>query len=424
MTQDVVMSIAGIGCLILGVSLLSWSRTGLAAASRSKLADLAAKNDRHAIAALKLLDHGNNTQEALGFAVLSLSALAIAFATYAANQSAVWSALIACVLVVVLHVASLLPKAIAKAYPERASLATARIARIVVAVFSPVTRAISWIGEKMAAVSGIKSFENGDQTSTRDELRGAIDFHHKEGGVVKKDKDMLGGVLDLKELQVHDVMVHRTKMVTIDADHQMSLIVDHVLKSGHSRLPVWRETPDNVIGILHARSLFAEIQKNGGDASKVKIGDVMTDPWFVPDTRPLESQLAAFLRRKTHFALVVDEYGDAQGIVTLEDIMEEIVGDIKDEFDRHALGLRKNTDGSFTIDGDVPLRDLNRAMDWELPDDEATTLAGLVIHEAKAIPHAGDVFRFLGFEFEILKRRKQQIVQIRVKAIEPNAAQA
>jgi Mg2+/Co2+ transporter CorB len=200
----------------------------------------------------------------------------------------------------------------------------------------------------------------------------------------------------------------------IDGDTEVKAIIDYMMDNAHTRVPIWRESPDNIIGVLHSKNLYQALQKAGGDASKIKLADVMTDPWFVPDTRPLEDQLNAFLRRKTHFAIVVDEYGEVQGLITLEDVLEEIVGDIKDEFDAVATGVRKSKDGSMVIEGSLPLRDINRAFEWDLPDEEATTLAGLIIHEARTIPEQGQVFNFHGFRFEVLKKRKQQLVSIRV----------
>jgi Mg2+/Co2+ transporter CorB len=207
-------------------------------------------------------------------------------------------------------------------------------------------------------------------------------------------------------------------MIMINAADPMPQVVQQVLKSGKTRLPVWKDEPDNIIGVLHAKNLFQALQERDGEAGKIKLESILTDPWFVPDTRPLEDQLNAFLRRKSHFAIVVDEYGEVQGLLTLEDIIEEIVGDIQDEFDAVSNGVRKQKDGSYMVDGTVPLRDLNRALDWGLPDEEATTLAGLVIHEARMIPEAGQVFNFYGFRFEILKKRRQQITVVRVAKAE------
>jgi len=225
---------------------------------------------------------------------------------------------------------------------------------------------------------------------------------------------MLGGILDLKDLEVADIMVHRTKMKTLDGGQSIKTLVSEMLDSPHTRMPVWKDNPDNIVGVLHAKSLFAAMQKNDGDTSKLGLSDIMTPAWFVPDTRPLEDQLNAFLRRKVQLAIVVDEYGEVQGLVTLEDILEEIVGDIKDEFDGVATGVRKTRDGSYVVDGAVPIRDLNRSFDWRLPDQEATTIAGLVIHEARMIPDHGQAFSFHGFRFEVLKKRKQQVISIKV----------
>ncbi len=234
------------------------------------------------------------------------------------------------------------------------------------------------------------------------------------GSHVANDRITLGGIVDLKNLAVADVMVHRTRMTLIDGSENPVEIVSKVLKSGYTRIPVWKERPDNIIGILHAKNLFAALQELGGDASKVAIEDILSPAWFVPDTRALPDQLNAFLRRRTHFAIVVDEYGELQGLITLEDIIEEIVGDIKDEHDAVATGARRKPDGSFIVDAGVPIRDLNRAFGWRLPDAEATTLAGLVIHEARMIPDAGQTFNFHGFQFEVLKKRKHQVTSIKV----------
>jgi Mg2+/Co2+ transporter CorB len=234
---------------------------------------------------------------------------------------------------------------------------------------------------------------------------------------------MFGGVLDLAELTVADVMVHRTRMRSINADLPPRELVAEVLASPFTRLPLWRERPDNIVGVLHAKDLLRALSAAQGDFDALRIDDIALEAWFVPDTTALEDQLQAFLRRKTHFALVVDEYGEVQGLVTLEDILEEIVGDISDEHDLAVQGVRQNGDGSVTVDGAVPIRDLNRVMDWHLPDEEATTIAGLVIHAARAIPEAGQVFTFYGFRFEVLRKTRNRITALRISpAVAQNAA--
>ncbi|MGE0613335.1 MAG: transporter associated domain-containing protein, partial [Hyphomicrobiales bacterium] len=219
---------------------------------------------------------------------------------------------------------------------------------------------------------------------------------------------------DLGDLEVADVMVHRTDMHTINASDPPEKIVDQVLESPYTRLPLWREQPENIVGILHAKTLFKSLREQGGDPAGIDIQAACTLPWFVPDTTGLKAQLNAFLRRKAHFALVVDEYGEVQGLVTLEDILEEIVGEISDEHDVIAQGIRPQSDGTVQVDGSVPIRDLNRVMDWNLPDEEATTIAGLVIHQAQTIPRPGQAFTFDDFRFEVLRREKNRVTALKI----------
>ena len=226
---------------------------------------------------------------------------------------------------------------------------------------------------------------------------------------------MLGGVLDLMDLQVLDIMVHRTKMETVNAGDPPQRIIDQVLASQYSRMPVWTGSSENIVGVLHTKDLLAALNRAAFDPAKIDILAIASQPWFVPDTTTLKDQLSQFLKRKTQLALVVDEYGEVQGLVTLEDILEEIVGQIADEHDTHELPIRPQTDGSVNVDGTVAIRDLNRAMDWALPDEEATTVAGLVMHEAQAIPEAGQVFNFYGYRFEIVRKQRNRIMAVRVR---------
>jgi Mg2+/Co2+ transporter CorB len=250
--------------------------------------------------------------------------------------------------------------------------------------------------------------------SPTERLRGAVDLLHHEGKVEKLDRDMFGGLLDLNELQVSDVMVHRTEMVMINADLPPEELVREVLATEYTRIPLWREKPENIIGVLHAKDLLRAIRASEGDTASIDVSTIALPPWFVPEMRPVSEQLKAFRRRKTHFALVVDEYGEVEGMVTLEDILEEIVGDISDEHDVVVAGVRAQPDGSVVVDGSVPIRDLNRAMDWHLPDEEATTIPGLVIHEARSIPDRGQSFTFHGFRFRVLRRERNRITALRI----------
>ncbi len=260
------------------------------------------------------------------------------------------------------------------------------------------------------------------QLSAREELRGAVSDLHREGGVVKQDRDRMGALLDLHELEVSDVMVHRLNMRSVNADNPSEAVVREILQSPHTRMPLWRGSLDNIVGVLHAKDLLRALNDVGNDFSQVDVMKIAARPWFVPDTTTLQEQLNAFLRRKAHFAIVVDEYGEVEGLVTLEDIIEEIVGEIADEHDIDMQGVKQEADGSVVVDGSVPIRDLNRALDWELPDDEAVTIAGLVIHETQSIPEEKQAFTFHGKRFVVTKRERNRITRIRIKPLAGAAA--
>ncbi len=422
MNYDVIWAVTSIVVLIFIAAFFSGSETGLTTVSRARLNEMEKRGSKRASMVLKLTSMPERLIGALllGNNLANITASAVATAALVkvfTEAGAVIASVVMTVLILIF--AEVMPKTYAIAYPERVATAVAPIMRVIVAVLGPIVMTVEYIVKKTLMLFGVDTSNVEGILSAHDELRGAINLHLKEGTVIKKDRDMLGGILDLKDLEVVDIMVHRTKMKTIDGSDPITAIIQQVFKSGNTRLPVWLDNPENIIGILHAKNLFAAIQENDGDSTKVKLDDILSSPWFVPDTRPLTDQLNAFLRRKTHFAIVVDEYGEVQGLITLEDIIEEIVGDIKDEFDAVTTGVRKQQNGSYNIEGTVPIRDLNRSFDWNLPDEEVTTVAGLVIHEARMIPEAGQVFTFHGFRFEVLKKRKQQLSLVNVTKLEP-----
>jgi Mg2+/Co2+ transporter CorB len=313
--------------------------------------------------------------------------------------------------------AEILPKTLAIHYPDRVALSVAPIIRFFVTLFGPVLAAIEVVVQGFLRLFGIDTSVRQALLSGREELKSTVDLMHREGGVRRVERDMFGGLLDLRDLVVEDVMIHRTKMYTIDADLPPREFVREVVASPYTRVPIWRGEPDNIIGVLHAKDLLRALDESGGDIAHLEVDKVALEAWYVPNTTRLEDQLQAFLKRKTHFALVVDEYGVVMGLVTLEDILEEIVGDIADEHDQSVLGVRQNPDGSVTVDGSLPIRDLNRMMNWDLPDEEATTIAGLVIHEARTIPETGQVFTFHGFRFEVLRKTRNRITSLRITPV-------
>jgi len=414
------------GLLILS-AFFSGSETALTAVSRARMHALEQDGSKQAGLVNRLILNRERLIGALllGNNLVNVLASALAtsiFLTLFGEAGVAYATLTMTALILVF--AEVLPKTYAIANPDRMALFVAPVVRLVVALFAPITRTVQVAVRHMLRVFGPKVDDDAAVLSAHEELRGAIELHHKEGGVVKRDRDMLGGVLDLRELEVEDVMVHRTKMHTINAEAEAEEIIDEALSSPYTRLPLWQDEPENIVGILHAKTLLKALRDAKGDFAKLDLLSLCTPPWFVPDTTSVLVQLNAFLRRKAHFALVVDEYGVVQGLVTLEDIIEEIVGEITDEHDVAPTGLRAQSDGSVQVDGSVPIRDLNRFKDWDLPDEEATTIAGLVIHEAQRIPEAGQAFTFYGFRFEVLRKQRNRITSVMVSRVGDKAKSA
>jgi Mg2+/Co2+ transporter CorB len=418
MTLDDWLAIAVIFVCLLLSFFFSGSETALTASSRSTMLRLAEGGNRKAAMVSRLL---SMRERLLGALLLSNNVVNILASSLATSLFLLWfgdvgvlyATIVMTVLVVVF--AEILPKTAAINNPEHFSLLAVRPINWVVRLFGPVLMAVEALVRGMLRMVGIRIGENQPILSAREELRGAVDLMHREGSVEKLDRDMMGGLLDLRELTVSDVMVHRTEMVMVNADDPPGQVVDAVLKAEFTRIPLWRGSAENIVGILHAKDLLRALNTADGDLDKIDVMSIALPPWFVPDIRPLSEQLKAFRRRKTHFALVVDEYGEVEGLVTLEDILEEIVGDISDEHDVPVPGVRPQPDGSVNVDGAVPIRDLNRAMDWSLPDDEATTVAGLVIHAAQMIPEEKQVFTFFGKRFVVTQREKNRITQLRIR---------
>jgi Mg2+/Co2+ transporter CorB len=413
-------------CLLLS-AFFAGSETALTASSRASMQRLEKHGNRRAKIVNRLLAQRERLIGALllGNNAVNIAASSLAtgvLLTWFGNAGVVYATVVMTTVVVVF--AEVLPKTAAFNAPDRIALAVARPMEWVVKLLGPVLMTIEALVRALLKPLGIIVGEDQAVLSAHEELRGAVDLLHREGSVEKHDRDMFGGVLDLRELEISDVMVHRTKMITVCADDTPEDVVNAVIASPVTRLPMWREKPENIVGILHVKDLLRALHAVDGDASKVDIAALMTPPWFVPDTRPVSEQLKAFRRRKTPFALVVDEYGEVEGMVTLEDILEEIVGDITDEHDVAMPGVRRQPDGSVNVDGAVPIRDLNRVMEWNLPDQEATTVAGLVIHEARSIPEAGQSFTFHGFRIRVLRRSRNRITAVRIQPLPRKAASA
>ncbi len=417
MGTEILISIGAIAVLLVLSAFFSGSETALTAASRLRMHNQEQAGDHKAGLVNRLLDRkdrligsillGNNLVNILASA-LATSALIGIFGDAGVAYATVGMTLL------VLIFAEVLPKSYAIHNADRLALGVAPILRPLVVIFWPVTFAVQVIVRLTLRLMGLQYEPEFAAGASEEELRGAIDLHTGEGDEEMHERQMLRSILDLADVEVEEIMVHRKNLIAIDVDQPPADIVEEVLGSAYTRLPLWREDPDNIIGVLHVKALLRAVQSNPGDLDGLDVAAIASTPWFIPETTDLLSQLQAFRSRHEHFAIVVDEYGVLLGIVTLEDILEEIVGEIADEHDETMEGVRIAEDNHVIVDGQVTIRDLNRRFEWGLPDDEASTIAGLVLHEARRIPEVGQVFAFHGFSFEILARQRNQITSINI----------
>ncbi|MHA1112943.1 MAG: HlyC/CorC family transporter [Alphaproteobacteria bacterium] len=398
----------------------SGAETALTAASRPHLHQLAKKGNRRAriITGLRARKErmigailiGNNLVNIVA-SVLATSALLSLFG----DAGLIYASLGMTALVVVFS--EVMPKTYAINHAERMALAVAPTVRVTVGILGPAAMAVDWIVRGVLGIVGIDVSRGGANPLSEEELRGAIDLHAGADQEVATRRGMLRSILDLAEVEVREVMTHRKNVVMIDADQPVERIVEDVLASPYTRLPVWRSEPDNILGTVHAKALLRAVRRHDGEVSDLDIGEIAAKPWFIPESTSLLDQLQAFRNRHEHFALVVDEYGAVMGVVTLEDILEEIVGEISDEHDLPVSGVQAQPDGSYIVDGAVTIRDLNREFGWDLPDDPAATVAGLLLYESRQIPSVGQTFRFHGFRFNVLRRQRNQITSILLQPI-------
>ena len=406
----------------------SGSETALTAASRGKLRAQADKGASGAIRALKITEDNERLigSVLLGNNLVNILAASMATALFTRlfGESGVALATLVMTLLVLVF-SEVLPKTYAITNAETAAALVSRPISIVVLVFSPVVTAVRYFVRGVLRLFGVQIDPDSNILAVREEIAGALQLGHSEGVVEKEDRDRILGALDLRERAVEEVMLHRSGIEMIDAASDPTDIMEKCLQSNHTRLPVFRDDPENIIGVIHAKDLLRAMYKliggPNGNAAALKgfnVADVVMKPYFVPETSTLDEQMRQFLRRRTHFALVVDEYGSLQGLITLEDILEEIVGEITDEFDPDAdHPLKQSEDGHLMVEGAMTIRDLNRATDWSLPDDEANTVAGLVIHEAQMIPTVGQVFSFHNFRFEVIERDGNRITQLKIRPL-------
>ncbi|HEY1425215.1 MAG TPA: HlyC/CorC family transporter [Caulobacteraceae bacterium] len=419
--QAELLAVAPLILAILAVSaVFSAAETALTRASRGRMHQLERDGDRAAGRVNRLISDQETMIGAvlIGYNVLNILSSALATEFITGVVPGVWGVAIATGVMTVLVVVfvEVLPKTLAIVRADDVARALSGPMLVVVHVLGPIIDAIQWVVRRTLGLFGIRLDMGADVLAAHEEIRGAVEYHHSEGAVESRDRAMLGGVLDLGELTVSDVMVHRRQIAMLNADDTPREIVAEALKSPHTRLPLFRGEHENVVGVLHAKDIARAIAEVG-DIDKLDIPAICSPPWFVPETTHLKDQLNTFLKQRSHFALVVDEYGALQGLLTLEDILEEIVGEIEDEHDTAISGVKPQPDGSVVVDGDVGVRELNRALGWDLPDEHAVSVAGLVIHEAQAIPDVGQAFIFHHHRFQVLRRQRNQITSLKISPL-------
>lgn len=414
--------------LLLLSAFFSGSETALTAASRGKLQSAARRGGKGAQKALEVTEDnerligsvllGNNLVNILA------TSLATALFTRAFGESGVALATLVMTLLVLIF-AEVLPKTYAITNPETAASRVARPIALIVTLFAPIVSFVRLLVRGVLRVFGVQTDPDSNILAMREEIAGALQLGHSEGVVEKEDRDRILGALDLSDRAVEEIMLHRSGIEMIDVDLPPQEILSLCLDSPHTRLPIYKDDPENIVGVLHAKELLRAMHKvtQGTDMSieallSFDVMSVAMEPYFIPETTTLDDQMRQFLRRHTHFALVVDEYGTLQGLITLEDILEEIVGEITDEFDEgEEAQVEVTDDGAYLVDGAMTIRDLNRANDWSLPDEEANTIAGLVIHEAQMIPVKGQVFSFHGYRFEVIEKEENRIANLKIRPL-------
>lgn len=393
--------------------------TAITGASPARIQKLKSEGNLRAIAVLKVLKIKDQAISTLLIANSFINTVSTTIATtilinvFGEEKGTIIASTVMALMIIVF--AEVIPKAIALVKADKIALNTVGIINTCLMALRPVNYALSIIIKLFFAAFRIKSET---ELSGADEVRGVIEHHMAEGKVVKSDRDMLGGVLDMGNLSVSEIMVHRSSMFTIDSSLAINEIASKALTCPHTRIPVWKDSKDNIVGVLHLKNMLLSLYKANFDYSKIKLSDFVSEPWFIPENALVIQQLQEFRKRRSHFALVVDEYGDLQGLVTLEDILEEIVGQIDDEYDHGPSNIIRETDNKFLIEGSTSIRDVNRELNWNLPDDNASTLGGLIMHELHKLPKEGEVFELFDLKITIYSRLATRIKTLMVETLD------
>lgn len=417
MDSGLYIDIAIIAACMLMSAFFSGSETALTAVSRARIFHLMQAGNKRAALVKALRDKKDALIGTilLGNTLVNIASAAIGTVLFVKIFGPEWGPVYATVVmtIVILIFSEVLPKTIAIHHAEAFALVVARPMNLIIRVLWPFTKLVRIVVWGILRLFGVKESVQLSTDDALDAIRGAIDMHHSEGAVVKEDRDRLGGILDLGEREVREIMIHRKGVFSIDFSLEPEAIITEALNSNFSRIPLWHNEQENIVGIVHVRDLMKLVREARIGVTREMIRQVAHRPWFVPETTSLAEQLQAFRSKRKHIACVVDEYGAWLGIVTLEDIIEEIVGEIEDEHDPFGIAdVIPYGDTAYKVAGTVTIRDINRQLDWSLPDDNATTVAGLLLHEARCIPDKGAIFEFHGYRFTVQDKRSNQLTEL------------
>jgi Mg2+/Co2+ transporter CorB len=400
--------------LIITSGFFSASETSMMAINRYRLRHLVAKKHKGALRVSRLLRRperligvillGNNFVNILASSVATV----IAIELMGDAGIAVASTLLT---IVILIFSEVTPKTIAAIHPEKVAFPVSILIVPLLQILYPLVWALNSISSGLLHLLGISQQEQDNHRLSPEELRTVV--HEAEGMIPKRHQQMLLGILDLENATVEDIMIPRNEIIGIDLNAPVDVISEQVATSQHTRLPLYRENIDNVVGIVHLRKLLHLFKHD--DFSKQALEKTARTVYFIPEGTPLNTQLLNFQRHKRRIGLVVNEYGDIEGLVTLEDILEEVVGDFTTNPDALSPDIYPQDDDTFLVDASITVRELNRVMQWNLPTEGPKTLNGLILNYLEAIPEAGTSLLLAGHPIEIVQVANNAVKTVRVR---------
>lgn len=411
-----------IACLIGVAGFIAGAETAITGASKAQLYHLAKKKNPRAKKVIELKDEMTTAigtilvvNQMVVYLIPIVSTL-FALRYFSPGETAVMQTVIA---ILLMTYAEIFPKMVAIKFTMEYALFVAPFVKVIVFCLKPFIGILEGCARISMKLLRLDVNDSNVRENQDEELRGAIEMRVSDGSEDEEQKKiMLKGILDLEDIRVTQAMIHRKNMVAIDSSLPIEKIAEELITCQFSRIPVWKDSPENITGILKTKTFFRALQMCNGNIENIKINTLVSQPWFIPETTHLLEQLQNFRKKREHFAVVVDEYGDLMGCITLEDILEEIVGNIGDEYDEKTdENIKKQADGSAVVYGSTPIRDINRELNWNIPEEDATTIAGYIMGELRKIPDAGQVYNLAGYRIEILRRQKNQIVSVRISAI-------